>query len=56
MNNKILVVVAHPDDEILGAGGTILKHISKGDQVGVLILGDGEMSRDGNINIKAINQ
>ena len=27
---KILIIVAHPDDEVLGMGGTILKH-SKND-------------------------
>lgn len=43
--NKILVVAAHPDDEVLGAGGTILKHAQKGDAVYLLILGDGVTSR-----------
>ena len=23
---KIIIISAHPDDEILGAGGTLLKH------------------------------
>lgn len=35
---KILVVACHADDEILGCGGTIIKHIEKGDQVDVLIV------------------
>lgn len=45
MNKKVLVVVAHPDDEVLGCGGTIAKHIHNGDKVSVLILADGETSR-----------
>lgn len=35
---NIIVVSAHPDDETLGAGGTILKHINKGDKVYWLIV------------------
>ena len=42
---NILVVAAHPDDEILGVGGTIAKHIEKGDKVWALILGEGQVSR-----------
>ena len=34
----IFVVAAHPDDEILGCGGTILKHIDNGDKVYVLYI------------------
>jgi len=47
MKNKVLVIVAHPDDEILGVGGTILKHVASGDEVSVCVLGDGELSREG---------
>ena len=46
MNRKILVVAAHPDDEILGCGGTMAVHSRTGDEVYVLILGEGVTSRD----------
>lgn len=35
---KIIVISAHPDDETLGAGGTLLKHKAQGDQVYWLIV------------------
>jgi len=44
--NKILVVVAHPDDEVLGCGGTIARLTSEGNCVYTLILGEGVTSRD----------
>ena len=37
MKNKILVVAAHPDDETLGCGGTLLKHKAYGDKIHWLI-------------------
>ncbi len=37
MNKKILVIAPHPDDEMLGCGGTLLKHIHDGDIVSWLI-------------------
>lgn len=42
---KILVIAAHPDDEVLGCGGTIAKHSRRGDLVYCLILGGGIASR-----------
>ncbi len=30
---KVLFISVHPDDETLGAGGTILKHKNNGDQI-----------------------
>ena len=42
--NQILVV-AHPDDEVLGCGGTISRHADSGDQVHVLIVAEGSTSR-----------
>lgn len=38
---QVLVVAAHPDDEVLGAGGTIAKHTARGDAVSVIILTEG---------------
>ena len=44
---RILVIAAHPDDEILGAGGVMYRHTNRGDEVQVLILGEGVTSRKG---------
>ena len=37
MNNKVLVLAVHPDDETLGCGGTLLKHKDNNDQIHLLI-------------------
>lgn len=42
---RVLVVAAHPDDEILGVGATVAKHVAQGDEVYALILGEGQTSR-----------
>ncbi|MFM2393301.1 MAG: hypothetical protein RLZZ546_1283 [Bacteroidota bacterium] len=36
--SKVIIISAHPDDETLGAGGTILKHNENGDEVYWLIV------------------
>lgn len=41
----VLVVAAHPDDEVLGAGGTIARWSAAGRAVAILILGEGSTSR-----------
>lgn len=42
---KTLVVVAHPDDEILGAGGTIFKKIENGESVGICMMNKSDDTR-----------
>lgn len=50
MNKRVLVVAAHPDDEVLGCGATIAKHVQSGDEVHVAILAEGITSRDTEYN------
>ncbi|UVE49758.1 PIG-L family deacetylase [Haloferax larsenii] len=40
-DRTVLVIGAHPDDEVLGAGGTMAKHAAAGDEVHVLIVTEG---------------
>ena len=40
-----LVVVAHPDDEVLGAGATIRKLVNDGHKVAVAIMVSQAMAR-----------
>ena len=42
---KVLVVAAHPDDELLGVGGTVAKNVAEGNEVYAFILGEGQTSR-----------
>ncbi|VUX54988.1 conserved protein of unknown function [uncultured Woeseiaceae bacterium] len=44
-NKKILIVAAHPDDEVLGMGGTIAKAIDQGAKITVVFLGEGVSAR-----------
>ena len=43
--STVLVVAAHPDDEILGAGGALAKHVDLGDEVHAVIVSEGATSR-----------
>jgi len=44
-----LVVAAHPDDEVLGCGGTIARMTSDGVAVHVLLMADGVRSRESDL-------
>lgn len=46
MNQRILVVFPHPDDEAFSLSGTLVKHIQQGDQVTYACLTLGEMGRN----------
>lgn len=46
MSKKILIVAAHPDDEVLGCFGTVARLIKEGYEAYTLILGEGKTSRD----------
>ena len=45
MSKRVIVVAAHPDDEVLGCGGTAARHALSGDEVHVLIVAEGATSR-----------
>lgn len=49
MQKKVLIIAAHPDDEVLGCGGSMAKLIELGHEVRLCILSSGEGAR-------AINQ
>jgi len=45
LKNRILIIAAHPDDEILGCGGTVSRLVKEGSEISVIILGQGMPSR-----------
>ena len=44
---RVLVIAAHPDDEVLGCGGTLALHARAGDEVHAAIACEGESLRYG---------
>lgn len=46
---SVIIFAAHPDDEVLGCGGTIAKLVDQGNHVHIAFLADGVFSREGEI-------
>ena len=42
---RILIIAAHPDDDLLGCGGTIIRSIENNSKIKILFLGEGVSSR-----------
>ena len=43
---KVVVIAVHPDDETLGCGGTILKHLKNGDEVHCILITKGNKEQE----------
>jgi len=56
MNKKVLIFAAHPDDEILGCGGTISVLSKEGYEIFTCVVTDGETSRRPKNSINAIKK
>ncbi len=53
MTASVLILAAHPDDEVLGCGGTIAKMADQGALVHVAFLADGVSSREGEATLSS---
>lgn len=56
--SAVLVVVAHPDDEVLGCGGTMARLAQEGRSVHLLVLADGVGARhvDGHTDARVMDE
>ena len=57
-SDKIAVIVAHPDDEVLAFGGTMCGHADRGEPVSLLILATGLAARttDGQVDAASLKR
>lgn len=42
-HGRVLVLAPHPDDEVFGCGGAIMRHLAAGDPVRVIVVTDGAL-------------
>ena len=54
INSSILIIAAHPDDEVLGCGG-LLSKISGKSKISIIFIGEGSSCRYTNLNEKGID-
>ena len=54
MKEKILVICAHPDDEVLGCGGSLLKHRDIKNEINLVFVFEGSSARYDTLNNKKI--
>ena len=55
MSKTILILAAHPDDEVLGCGGTIARYAHEGANIHIVFLADGVGARQQNKVMSATN-
>jgi LmbE family N-acetylglucosaminyl deacetylase len=53
MRKTVIAIAAHPDDEALGAAGTLARHVAARDDVHILFLADGVSARGSNKGLDA---
>lgn len=54
---RVLVIAPHADDEVLGAGGTLARHVARGDAVEVIVLTDGARgTSDGSTDLGLVDR
>jgi LmbE family N-acetylglucosaminyl deacetylase len=56
MTSQVLVIAAHPDDELLGLGGTIARHTSSGESVTIVFIADAGTARYEDKTIQSVRQ
>lgn len=52
----VLVLAPHPDDETIGLGGTIARHVDRGDEVTVIVATSGERTSGGSGDVAAMRE